>query len=692
MLWLEVKNNRQKPFLLCYVYRPPSATNNWTEIVEETLEKASCESKEILLLGDFNFNLLNKTASTDSWMQKTEQLNLFQLVQTPTRVTHSTETLIDHAYSNVPENIVSISVPCYSISDHYPVCITRKITNSFSRGPVHKFITYRDTKGFSEADFIQDLENQPWSVINIYDNVTDALDYFAKLFQTVLNKHASKKKRRVKRQTQPNWMNAEISNAIRTRDNYHKSKSTVQYRIWRNKVKDLIQKSKREFYTNSIHNNYSNPKQLWQNMHDVTNRTTNQQISFIHDDSDNPILDPEETANKFNSFFTSLHEKINNSNCSQTKDFSKLQDFVQGKIPNETEFTIPLVTTHFIQSQLQNLRVSKATGIDDLSAKYLKFAAPIISEPLAKILNLSIQTGNYPDALKKAKVTTIFKRGEKSDINNFRPISVLPIITGVFERHISKCLVSFLEQHGLIYEQQSGFRQRHSCLTSLTKITDTWLTALNNNETVGALFLDLTKAFDLVNHRILLQKLGLYKFSASTLSWFTSYISNRHQQVNISSKLSSSKEILAGVPQGSVLGPLLFIIYINDLPQHIKYCILELFADDATLYTSGPKVPSICSHLEADLKNFCEWCLDNDMILNVPKTKAIFITSKQKINKIMADPPTLEAAGEEIQVSDREKLLGVQIDSTLSWAHQVEATLKKCNSLLYLLNRIKQYL
>lgn len=128
------------------------------------------------------------------------------------------------------------------------------------------------------------------------------------------------------------------------------------------------------------------------------------------------------------------------------------------------------------------------------------------------------------------------------------------------------------------------------------------------------------------------------------------------------------------------------------MPQHIKYCILELFADDATLYTSGPKVPSICSLLEADLNNFCEWCLENDMILNIPKTKAIYISSKQRINKIMADPPKLEAAGEEIQVSDKEKLLGVHIDSTLSWTYQVEATIKKCNSLLFLLNRIKQYL
>ena len=161
-----------------------------------------------------------------SWIQKTDNLNLFQLGQTPTRVTDTSETLIDHAYSNIPENIVSVTAPHYSIRDHYPVCVTRKVSNSFNRGPVHKLISYRDTKHFNQSEFIQELENQPWSVINIYDNVSDALDYFINLFTTVLNKHAPKKKRRVKQQNQPNWMNSEISDAMKTRDDYKKKQKT----------------------------------------------------------------------------------------------------------------------------------------------------------------------------------------------------------------------------------------------------------------------------------------------------------------------------------------------------------------------------------------------------------------------------------------------------------------------------------
>ena len=148
--------------------------------------------------------------------------------------------------------------------------------------------------------------------------------------------------------------------------------------------------------------------------------------------------------------------------------------------------------------QLQNLKTNKATGIDDISAKYLKLSASVVSQPLATILNLSITNGIFPDDLKKAKVTPIFKKGEKHDINNYRPISVLPIITGIFERYISTCLIGFLDEHKLIYENQSGFRRHHSCQTALTKMVDNWFTAMNNDEVVVAVLLDLSKAFDLV--------------------------------------------------------------------------------------------------------------------------------------------------------------------------------------------------
>lgn len=163
---------------------------------------------------------------------------------------------------------------------------------------------------------------------------------------------------------------------------------------------------------------------------------------------------------------------MNTTNTNQSYDSPQLRNFVNIQVPTETEFSITNVSASFIKKQLQHLKVNKATGIDELSAKYLRMSAPIIAQPLATILNLSIENGNYPDALKHAKVTPVFKRGEKSDVNNYRPISVLPVITCIFERHVSSCMTSFLEKFNLIYKFQSGFRQRHSCQTSLTKIID----------------------------------------------------------------------------------------------------------------------------------------------------------------------------------------------------------------------------
>ena len=205
---------------------------------------------------------------------------------------------------------------------------------------------------------------------------------------------------------------------------------------------------------------------------------------------------------------------------------------------------------------------------------------------------------------------------------------------------------------------------------------DNWLNAINNSETVGTVFLDLTKAFDLVNHKLLLQKLTAYKFSSNTQLWFQSYLTNRSQQVNISGKLSEPLHIEAGVPQGSVLGPLLFQVYINDLPLSIQTCILDLFADDATLSGSDPSILNLTKCLNEDLKNFQNWCIRNNMVVNVLKTKAMFIASRIAANKILENRPNLKLSDEIINISTNEKLLGVHIDNTLSWIVHVEFTIR----------------
>ena len=244
-----------------------------------------------------------------NWLQITESINLSQLVDTPTRVTETSSTLIDHAYSNKPEKIADIFVPCYIISDHYPVCLTRKLSNKTESDNQHKTITFRNMRHFDSLKFLEDLNAQPWQLLNFFENPNDALDFFMQLFETLLDKYAPKITKRVKRTLQPNWFNTEISEASKMRDYYHRILEMENYRIWRNKTKTLISNSKQQYFTKNINENKRNPKQLWKNLHDLTNKSKIQHAPTIVSQEGVPVLGPEETANSFNYFFTSVFQQ-----------------------------------------------------------------------------------------------------------------------------------------------------------------------------------------------------------------------------------------------------------------------------------------------------------------------------------------------------------------------------------------------
>ena len=546
---------------------------------------------------------------------------------------------------------------------------------------------------FDSLKFLEDLNTQPWQLLNFFENPNDALDFFMQLFESLLDKHAPKITKRVKRTLQPNWFNTEISEASKMRDYYHRILDMENYRIWRNKTKTLISNSKQQYFTKNINENKRNPKQLWKNLHDLTNKSKIQHAPTIVSQEGEPVLGPEETANSFNDFFTSVFQQYSNTDKIMADCISdKLKDFIKTKLPQEARFQTSQISLAFVKKQLQSLDITKATGLDGLSARFLRLSAEVIAAPLTKIFNLSISTGIFPESFKKAKVTPCFKKGDKSDRSNYRPISVLSLLSKIIEKHVAEQLKSYLNMYDLLYERQSGFRSNHSCETALIAIIDDWISAIDKNEIVGTVLLDFSKAFDLVNHKILLEKLHHYQFDEGTLQWFTSYFDQRSQQVSISGKLSNPKFISSGVPQGSVLGPLLFLIYINDLPLEIKKSILDKFADDTTMSKSGSCIQEITDDLNEDAKDSINWCGKNKMSVNIPKTKAMFITSAHKQSIIQENPPEIRINSSAIDISRQEKLLGVTIDSTLNWAAQVDATLKKCNSLLYLLGRIKTYL
>lgn len=249
-------------------------------------------------------------------------------------------------------------------------------------------------------------------------------------------------------------------------------------------------------------------------------------------------------------------------------------------------FSIPPITEVKVIDCPQSISSHKASGIDKLSPRMLKLAAPIIAPSIAKLINYSFNTASFPQRWKAAKFFPLFKGGDSEDLNNYWPISVLPFLSKVIQRYVHDSLSSYLCENNLIYSKQSGFGKLHSRETALIKIIDDLLFNLDNDRVSGMILINYCKAFDMVDHLVLQDKLYAYGLDNTSLTWFQSYLSDRHQFVSMSDKESTTSIIPHGVPQGSILGPLLFVLFINDLPLHVSSANTDLYADDTTLTCS----------------------------------------------------------------------------------------------------------
>ena len=356
------------------------------------------------------------------------------------------------------------------------------------------------------------------------------------------------------------------------------------------------------------------------------------------------------------------------------------------------------MTIHEVGKLLSNLKNSNALGPDNISAKLIKIAIPYISIPLTYIFNLCIEKNTFPSALKEAKVVPLPKTKDASHPQYLRPISLLPTLSKPLEKHIHKHMYHHLNTHNLLHPYQSGFRPKHSCHTALVHLSDTWLNAINKSELIGSVFLDFKKAFDLVNHCILLKKIKEYFPNSHLYSMLESYLSNRFQYVLVNGKTSVKKQIKSGVPQGSILGPLFFLIYINDLPFHLYIHPLhpnsktsnELFADDASIYTVDKNIHVVNKSLQLSLNLAYDWCNRNSMVIHPDKTKAMIITTRQK-HQLSHPKLDLYIGNKPIQQVNSHKILGVHLDCHLNWQMHINNLAKRLAKNIFLFSKIKKY-
>ena len=342
-------------------------------------------------------------------------------------------------------------------------------------------------------------------------------------------------------------------------------------------------------------------------------------------------------------------------------------------------------------SIIGSLDATKATGLDGITPNILKKSADIVNPSLLKIINISISTGQFPDLLKVAKIIPIHKSGAQDDPANYRPISILSIISKVIEKHVTKHLFAYLNKYSLLHKSQSGFRKHHSCNTALINLihVDRWLNSIDKGDIIGAVFFDLRKAFDVVDHDLLLQKLAAYKFSTTSQNWIQLYLTNRKKCIVNQNIRSSLQIVKSGVPQGSVLGPVLFLLFVNDLPLFIKEVYLDLYADDATVHASGKKQNVIELKLQTGTDDFKNWCLSNHMFIHIGKTSLMTAGSRQTVGNISME---IFIDREIIKEVENQKLPGVIIDKTLSWDKQIDAVCLNVTRRITLMKLLSKYL
>ena len=439
------------------MYRHPNEKIEWKDRFENFVETLFNEDKEIILLGDFNRDLLNENIK-DEWLDYTISLGLNQQIVMPTRVNQRSSTLIDHIYTNMPANISTTHVPKIGISDHYPVLCNRKLNTGVFKN-THNTIQYRSYKHLNEAHFCADLDNVCWSSLTHLNNIDEIVLGFNELFIEIADRHVPLKSKRVKHKYQPDWFNANILSAIHQRDQFKASQMYLEYKTARNNVIKQIRKARKSTYENKINKGKNKPSSIWKLFKEFgasRKSKVNEEILSINH-AGKTCSDQNEIVDTFNDFFINVAEKLKDP--IPNSDFEDLKCFVDDKVQSDVFFNIPNIPIANVNKMLRNLDITKSTGLDNIGPRLLKLSAHSIAPIITFMINHSLNTSTFPSVWKEAKVKPLFKKGPSTDVNNYRPISILPTLSKLIEKHVHASFTDFLNIFKLLHTTQSGFRK-----------------------------------------------------------------------------------------------------------------------------------------------------------------------------------------------------------------------------------------
>jgi hypothetical protein len=684
-MWLSVRV-QGRTVMIGTAYRPPwqdlsvfldSLTNSITSFGA---------NGGVILLGDFNVNLLDPgSGACNQLTQFLHSVSLTQIVREPTHFTEHSQTLIDIICTDV--NFLRINLRhSPDLGGHAMITAVFKVRKDKQ---ISRWVSFRPLRDIVLEQFRHDLDAIDWRGLYDVECIDTLVEAFSTCMVGLFDLHAPVRRKKFKHPPHP-WFTDTIKSMMRIRDRYHlkyrKQKTPAlkdSYNNMKHIVVSAIETEKRCYFERHINANMKNSTKLWRNLKGaimMNNKCASELPQFF----DNP--------ESINTHFLDVPGRDQVSISQLT--------YLEYHRYGAAGFALCTVSEDTVLKAITGLK-SNAQGTDGIALDMLLLTLPQSLGAVTTIINRSIESHTFPASWKTAVVKPLAKNNQPTTVRDLRPISLLPCLSKVLERVVCNQLTKYLEDSDILPMRQSGFRKGHSTTSALADVTDKILAAQDDGMVTALVLLDFSRAFDSINVCLLLSKLSYYGVDAGTVRWFSSYLENRRQLVELiaadGSRLRSpALPVTRGVPQGSILGPILYILYSADIAREVKHCEHHLYADDMQLYLSFAvsDCAGAMAKLTEDLSCISEWCSSNSLILNPVKSKLMLLGTRKNLHRINSNGVKFSVCidGVGIELVTVAKNLGLVFDSHLTFESHISECARSCFFRLKLLYKIRPYL